>query len=155
LTSDSYAGQVFWDADVWMQPGLAASHPEAAQRITNYRVDKYGQARENIKTAYAGSQNQTYFSPDAAIYPWTSGRPGNCTATGPCWDYEYHLNGDIGLSIINEWVASGDNKTFKETFFPIYNSIATLYADLLVQNGSYWTLKNMTDPVSNDLCLHH
>ncbi|KAJ5377981.1 Acid trehalase [Penicillium cataractarum] len=146
LTSDSYAGQVFWDADVWMQPGLAASHPESAQRITNYRVDRYGQAQENIKTAYAGSQNQTYFSPDAAIYPWTSGRAGNCTATGPCWDYEYHLNGDIGLSIINEWVASGDNKTFKESFFPIYDSVATLYADLLVKNGSYWTLTNMTDP---------
>jgi trehalose/maltose hydrolase-like predicted phosphorylase len=148
LTSDSYAGQVFWDADVWMQPGLAASHPESAQRITNYRVDRYGQARENIKTSYAGSQNQTYFSPDAAIYPWTSGRAGNCTATGPCWDYEYHLNGDIGLAIINEWVASGDNKTFKESLFPIYDSVATVYADLLVQNGSYWTLKNMTDPVS-------
>lgn len=148
LTSDSYAGQVFWDADLWMQPGLAASHPESAQRITNYRVDRYGQAQENIKTSYAGSQNQTYFSPDAAIYPWTSGRFGNCTATGPCWDYEYHINGDIGLSIINQWVASGDNKTFKESFFPIYDSVATMYADLLVQNGSYWTLKNMTDPVS-------
>lgn len=146
LTSDSYAGQVFWDADVWMQPGLAASHPESAQRITNYRVDRYGQAQENIKTAYAGSQNQTHFSPDAAIYPWTSGRAGNCTATGPCWDYEYHLNGDIGLSIINQWVASGDNKTFQDSLFPIYDSVATLYADLLVKNGSHWTLKNMTDP---------
>ncbi len=62
--------------------------------------------------------------------------------------YEYHINGDIGLSIINQWVASGDNKTFKESFFPIYNSVATMYADLLVRNESYWTLKNMTDPVS-------
>ncbi|KAJ6019886.1 hypothetical protein N7499_002973 [Penicillium canescens] len=146
LTSDSYAGQVFWDADVWMQPGLTASHPEAAQRITNYRVAKYGQALENIKTKYAGSQNQTDFSPAAAVYPWTSGRFGNCTATGPCWDYEYHINGDIGMALVNQWVTSGDNDTFKGSLFPIYNSVATLYADLLQRNGSYWTLTNMTDP---------
>jgi trehalose/maltose hydrolase-like predicted phosphorylase len=148
LTSDSYAGQIFWDADVWMQPGLTASHPEAAQRITNYRVAKYGQAQENIKTKYAGSQNQTDFSPAAAVYPWTSGRFGNCTATGPCWDYEYHINGDIGIALVNQWVTSGDNDTFKGSLFPIYNSVATLYADLLQRNGSYWTLTNMTDPVS-------
>ncbi|KAJ5110621.1 Six-hairpin glycosidase [Penicillium argentinense] len=146
LTSDSYGGQVFWDADVWMQPGLTTSHPEAAQRITNYRLDRYGQAQENIKTAYAGSQNQTIFSPSSAVYPWTSGRFGNCTATGPCWDYQYHLNGDIGISMVNEWVTSGDTQFFKENHFPIFDSVATLYSDLLVRNGSYWTLANMTDP---------
>ena len=147
LTSDSYAGQVFWDADVFMQPGLVASHPEAAQRITNYRLARYDQAKENVKTSFAGSQNETVFSPDAAVFPWTSGRFGNCTATGPCWDYEYHINGDIGLALINQWVASGDTDFFKENLFPIYDSVATLYADLLQPNGSSWTLTNMTDPV--------
>ncbi|KAJ5885375.1 Acid trehalase [Penicillium taxi] len=146
LTSDSYAGQVFWDADLWMQPGLTASHPEAAQRITNYRLKNYGRAKENIQTAFVGSQNQTRFSESAAIFPWTSGRYGNCTATGPCWDYEYHINGDIAMAIINQWVTSGDTEFFKETFFPVYDSIATLYADMLNPNGSSWTLTNMTDP---------
>jgi len=155
LTSDSYGGQIFWDADIWMQPGLTASHPQAAERITNYRVEKYGMAQENIKTNYAGSQNKTQFSSSAAIYPWTSGRFGNCTATGPCWDYEYHINGDIGLSLINRWVTSGDTQTFKESLFPIYDSVATLYAELLVRNGSTWTLKNMTDPVSTILSAVH
>lgn len=147
LTSDSYAGQIFWDADIWMQPGLVASHPEAAQRITNYRVAKYPQALANTQTAFAGSQNKTTFSPSAAVYPWTSGRFGNCTGTGPCWDYEYHLNGDIGLSLINQWVASGDTKHFHEKLFPIYDSVATLYSNLLERNGSFWTVTNMTDPV--------
>jgi trehalose/maltose hydrolase-like predicted phosphorylase len=151
LTSESYAGQVFWDADVWMQPGLVASHPEAAQRFTNFRVAQYEQAQANIQTKFSGSKNQTVFSPSAAIYPWTSGRYGNCTATGPCWDYQYHLNGDIGLSLINQWVASGNTQLFKEKHFPIYDSIANLYADLVVRNGSYWTLTNMTDPVSKYL----
>lgn len=152
LTSDSYAGMIFWDADLWMHPGLVAAHPQSARAITNYRVAKYPQAKLNAQTNYAGSQNKTYISEDAAAYSWTSGRFGNCTATGPCWDYEYHLNGDIAISLINDWVVSGDTKNFQDVFFPIYNSIATLYADLLDKNGSSWTLKNMTDPVSS---AHH
>ncbi|KAI9929571.1 alpha,alpha-trehalase ath1 [Aspergillus wentii] len=146
LTSDSYAGQVFWDADIWMQPGLVASHPEASQRFTNYRVAQYAQAMKNIEAAFASSRNETNFSPSAAAYPWTSGRFGNCTATGPCWDYEYHLNGDIGLSTINQWVASGDTQYFHDKHLPVYDSIATLYSNLLERNGSSWTLRNMTDP---------
>ncbi|PWY85023.1 hypothetical protein BO70DRAFT_361401 [Aspergillus heteromorphus CBS 117.55] len=146
LTSDSYAGQIFWDADLWMQPGLVASHPEAAQRFTNYRIALHYQAAANIETAFTGSKNQTSFSSSAAIYPWTSGRFGNCTATGPCWDYEYHLNGDIGLALINQWVASGDTEWFREYLFPIYDSVATLYSELVERNGSSWTLTNMTDP---------
>lgn len=147
LTSDSYAGQVFWDADVWMQPGLVVSHPKAAERITNYRAKLYPQALANIMAAYTSSKNDTHFEPTAAIYPWTSGRFGNCTATGPCWDYQYHLNGDIGLSMINQWVTSGDTELFRSEHFPIYDSFATLFSNLVERNGSSWTLTNMTDPV--------
>ncbi|KAH7242691.1 glycosyl hydrolase family 65 central catalytic domain-containing protein [Fusarium tricinctum] len=146
LTSDSYAGLIFWDAELFMQPGLVVSHPEAAQCITNYRVSKYDQAKANVATSFTGSQNETEFSSSAAVYPWTSGRYGNCTGTGPCWDYQYHLNGDIGVSMVNQWVTSGDTEFFKESLFPVYNSVANLYADLLKPNGSSWTITNMTDP---------
>ncbi|EEH39092.1 acid trehalase [Paracoccidioides lutzii Pb01] len=146
LTSDSYGGLIFWDADIWMQPGLVAAFPQAAQSFTNYRLAKYGQALENIRTAFTSSKNRTMFSEGAAIYPWTSGRFGNCTGTGPCFDYQYHLNGDIGLQLINNWVTTGDTGYFKEKLFPIYNSMAILYADLLEKNGTKWTLTNMTDP---------
>ena len=88
LTSDSYAGLVFWDAEIWMQPGLAVSHPQAVKQIANYRVERYGQAMANAQTAYQSSKNTTSFSSDAAVFSWTSGRYGNCTGTGPCFgDY--------------------------------------------------------------------
>ena len=85
LTSDSYAGLVFWDAEIWMQPGLAVSHPQAVKQIANYRVERYGQAKANAQTAYQSSKNTTSFSSDAAVFSWTSGRYGNCTGTGPCF----------------------------------------------------------------------
>lgn len=86
LTSDSYAGMVFWDAEIWMQPGLAVSHPQAVKQIANYRVERYDQALANAQTSsQSTSKNMTTFSSDAAVYPWTSGRYGNCTGTGPCF----------------------------------------------------------------------
>ncbi len=29
LTSDNYAGEIFWDAETWMYPGLLATHPDS------------------------------------------------------------------------------------------------------------------------------
>ncbi|OAL27850.1 hypothetical protein AYO22_03195 [Fonsecaea multimorphosa] len=146
LGSDSYAGQVFWDAEVWMQPGLVAAFPSAAQGIANYRLERFQQAKENIGTKFVSSKRNFTFSDAAAIFPWTSGRFGNCTATGPCWDYEYHLNGDIGLEFINLWISSGDTAMFQENLWPIYDSLATMYSEILERNGSHWVLLNMTDP---------
>ncbi|KAL8700280.1 MAG: hypothetical protein Q9224_001044 [Gallowayella concinna] len=146
LTSDSYAGLVFWDAEIWMQPGIAASHPQAVKQIANYRVARYAQAKANAQTAFVSSKNGSTFSEDAAVFPWTSGRPGNCTGTGPCFDYEYHINGDIAQEFANYWVTSGDTEFFKETLFPIYNSVAVFYSELLEKNGSTYVLTNMTDP---------
>ncbi|KAL8848061.1 MAG: hypothetical protein Q9221_006895 [Calogaya cf. arnoldii] len=146
LTSDSYAGLVFWDAEIWMQPGLAASHPQAVKQIANYRVARYAQAKANAQTAYVSSKNDSSFSDGAAVFPWTSGRAGNCTGTGPCFDYEYHINGDIAQEFANYWVTSGDVEFFRESLFPVYDSIAVFYSELLEKNGSTYVLANMTDP---------
>lgn len=91
LASDSYAGLVFWDAEIWMQPGLAASHPHAVKQIANYRVERYGQAKANAQTAFQSSKNTTTFSSDAAVFSWTSGRYGNCTGTGPCFGKRFKM----------------------------------------------------------------
>lgn len=88
LTSDSYAGLIFWDVEVWMQPGLLLAFPAATKQIANYRLQKYAEAKLNIQEKFITSQNATQFSDNAAIFPWTSGRFGNCTGTGPCFDYE-------------------------------------------------------------------
>jgi trehalose/maltose hydrolase-like predicted phosphorylase len=149
LGSDCYGGLIFWDAEVWMAPGLQVSHPEHVQQVINYRVEKFPQAQENIKMAYSSSQNQEgKFSAGGAAYPWTSGRHGNCTGTGPCFDYEYHLNGDIGISFINQLAVTGDEQHFKEKLLPIYNAIAYFYAELLTydETTDRYNLFNATDP---------
>jgi len=61
-------------------------------------------------------------------------------------DYEYHINGDIAQEFANYWVTSGDTKFFNASLFPIYNSIATFYSEVVTKNGSQYSLTNMTDP---------
>lgn len=78
--------------------------------------------------------------------PWTSGRDANCTATGPCFDYEYHLNGDIAHSFTTLWASSGDTSYFKDNLFNPMQSIATVFSNMLEKNGSYYELTNTTDP---------
>ena len=88
LSSDSYGGMVFWDSDLWILPALLPFFPKTARQINNYRNVSLGQAKLN-------AQKYGY---DGALFPWTSGRYANCTSTGPCIDYEYHINVDIALS---------------------------------------------------------
>ncbi|KAI4153845.1 MAG: hypothetical protein LQ340_002054 [Diploschistes diacapsis] len=115
-------------------------------QISNNRVAQYPQAKQNVKTAYQSSKNETNFSAGSAIYPWTSGRDANCTATGPCFDYEYHLNGDIVKSFLNLWASTGDYDYMKQNLFDPIQSIATMFSELLQQNGSLYALTNLTDP---------
>ncbi|KIW08272.1 uncharacterized protein PV09_01192 [Verruconis gallopava] len=148
LGSSSYAGWIFWDAEVWMAPGLVVQNPQAAKQIANYRLQLFPRAQANVNESYQGSTNKTTFTPGGAVFPWVSGRYGNCTAAGPCFDYEYHLNGDIGLELYNWYVATGDSETFKNDFFPIYDAVAHFYSQLLFYNSSSdkYELLNATDP---------
>ena len=46
LTGPAYRGHVFWDSDVFVLPFLAATHPEAARAMLEYRVRRLPAARE-------------------------------------------------------------------------------------------------------------
>ena len=149
LGSSAYAGWIFWDAEIWMAPGIVVTNPQAAKQIANYRRELFPQAQANVNDSYQGSTNETHFTPGGAAYPWISGKYGNCTAAGPCFDYEYHLNGDIGLELYNWYVATGDTETFKNDFFPIYDAVAHFFSELVHLNEStgQYELFNATDPV--------
>ena len=140
LSSESYAGMIFWDADYWMAPGLNLNFPGYSRQISNFRRKQYPQAIENAKF--------NNFTNNAVLYSWTAGRYGNCTGTGPCVDYEYHLNHDIAFNLLQEY-----NITQNETWFnngprQIIDSVASMVEQLLDWNATSqtWWVHNMTDP---------
>jgi trehalose/maltose hydrolase-like predicted phosphorylase len=73
LTGPVYAGHVFWDADVFVLPVLAAVHPAAARAMLEYRIRRLGPARE-----LAAAQGRA-----GARFAWESAAHG--TEVTPRW----------------------------------------------------------------------
>lgn len=66
LSGPAYAGHVFWDADVFVLPVLAAVHPPAARAMLEYRVRRLPAAR--CLAAARGLEG--------ARFPWESAADG-------------------------------------------------------------------------------
>ncbi len=63
LTGSAYRGHVFWDTDVYVLPMLAATHPQAARAILEYRVRRLPAA---IRAAKRHRRNGARFQWESA-----------------------------------------------------------------------------------------
>ncbi len=66
LSGHGYRGHVFWDSDVYVLPFLAATHPDAARALLEYRIRRLPTA---LRAARALGRA-------GARFPWESGRSG-------------------------------------------------------------------------------
>lgn len=138
LSSDSYGGMVFWDTDLWIIPAILPFAPKVAQSISQYRNYTHGQAKKNAQL----------YNYQGAAYPWTSGRFGNCTSTGPCVDYEYHLNVDIAFSSWLIYLAGADEEYLRYTTWPLLKDASDFLSQYVVYNTTLgqFVSHNLTDP---------
>ncbi|WP_399090760.1 discoidin domain-containing protein [Streptomyces sp. BBFR2] len=142
LTSDNYAGQVFWDAETWMYPSLLASHPALARSIVDYRYRTRAGARANArKLGY-----------DGLFYSWTSGSNGDLWTECHSWDPPHcrtqnHLMGDISLATWQYYLATKDTAWLRSRGWPVLKGIAEFWASRATRNadGSY-SVKNVAGP---------
>ncbi|GHF25783.1 kojibiose phosphorylase [Streptomyces mashuensis] len=134
LTSDNYAGLVFWDAETWMYPALLATAPGLARTVVDYRYRTLPGARENArKLGYQG-----------LFYPWNSGSDGDlgreCHSVDPphCRT-QIHLQSDISLATWQYYLATGDTAWLRERGWPVLKGIAEFWAGRVTPNadGSY------------------
>ncbi|MEU1819675.1 discoidin domain-containing protein [Streptomyces roseifaciens] len=142
LTSDNYAGLVFWDAETWMYPALLATSPELARTVVEYRYRTLPGARENArKLGYQG-----------LFYPWNSGSKGDlaqeCHSVDPphCRT-QIHLQSDISLATWQYYLATGDTAWLRERGWPVMKGIAEFWAGRVHRNtdGSY-SIKDTAGP---------
>ncbi|UZJ52518.1 hypothetical protein CBS101457_001838 [Exobasidium rhododendri] len=137
LTSDSYAGSIFWDAETFMAPSLLLLFPTYVESILNYRY----------KLPWQTIANAQQFQRPGALYPWVSARFQNDTGIGPTYDYEYHLNNDIAL-LAWQYYQQTQNRTFlADIAWPIMSRLSHFWAAQVVMgsDGQYHTM-NLTDP---------
>ena len=141
LSSDNYAGLIFWDAETWMYPSLLAMHPDVAESVIELRSKTLGEARQNAaELGYAGT-----------LYPWNGAGTGDlateCHSVDPphC-QTQIHLQGDIALATWQYYLATGDAAWLRE-HWPILRGVAEFWASKAEPNGDgTWSIKNVAGP---------
>lgn len=142
LTSDNYAGQVFWDAETWMFPSLLASDPDLARSVVDYRYRTRAAARSNARK----------LGHEGLFYAWTSGGRGDLWKECHSWDPPHcrtqnHLQSDIALAVWQYYRATGDTTWLRTRGWPVLKGIAEFWAHRANRNedGSY-SVKNVAGP---------
>jgi trehalose/maltose hydrolase-like predicted phosphorylase len=141
LSSDNYAGLIFWDAETWMYPSLLLMHPDVAQSVVEYRA-------KTMKGAVTNANNHGY---QGTFYPWNGAGTGNLEQECHSWDpphciTQIHLQGDIALSVWQYYLATG-NVGWLRDHWPILQGIAQFWAGRVTANkdGSY-SINNVAGP---------
>ncbi|WP_155981947.1 discoidin domain-containing protein [Nocardia sp. BMG111209] len=123
LSSDNYAGLIFWDADIWMFPALLETAPRLARSIVEYRYKTLPAARDNARRlGYPG-----------AFYPWTSAATGDLWTDCHSWSpphclTQIHLQGDIALAVWQYYLATGDLEYLRQRGWPVLSNIAEFWS---------------------------
>ncbi|MFG2500519.1 discoidin domain-containing protein [Streptomyces sp. NPDC048441] len=142
LSSDNYAGLVFWDAETWMYPGLLAAHPDLAKTVVEYRYRTRAAARANAeKLGHPG-----------LFYPWTSASKGDlkseCHSVDPphCRT-QNHLQSDVALAAWQYYLATKDTHWLRTRGWPVIQGIAEFWTHRATRNtdGSY-SIKDVAGP---------
>jgi trehalose/maltose hydrolase-like predicted phosphorylase len=129
LTGDGYGGHVFWDADVFVLPALAAIRPEAARAMLAYRV--HGLPAARAAAAALGLPG--------ARFPWEAAASGTDVTpkqvTGLSGEVvpintgqrEEHITADVAWATGEYAAWSGDGEF-----------LAGPGRDLVVETARYW-----------------
>jgi len=136
LTGPAYRGHVFWDADVFVLPVLAATHPPAARAMLEYRVRRLPAARDAARAeGRAGAR-----------FPWESADRGVDVTPDHAHDragrvvpirtgaHEVHVVGCVAWAAAHYLDWTGD-----EAF------AAGPGTELLVETARYWASCARTD----------
>ncbi|WP_324192897.1 discoidin domain-containing protein [Nocardia transvalensis] len=142
LSSDNYAGLIFWDADIWMYPGLLQLAPTLAKSVVEYR----------FKTLPAAKENARLLGYPGAFYPWTSADTGDLNSECHSWSpphcvTQIHLQGDISLAAWQYYLATKDTGYLRDRGWPIMSALAEFWAARATPNpdGSY-SIRNVAGP---------
>ncbi len=127
LSGLGYNGHVFWDADLWMYPGLLVLHPELGKAFVEYRFERLEAARRNaFSHGYKG-----------AMYPWESAGTG--VEETPVWalsgPFEHHITACVALAAWNYYCVTQDRSWLKEKGWPILSATADFWASRVERNG--------------------
>ena len=137
LTGSDYGGHVFWDAEVFVLPVLAALNPAAARAMLEYRVRRLGPARAMAQSrGLAGARFPWESARDGRDVTPTHGvRPDGVVVPIRTGDHEEHLVADVAWAASHYAAWSGDTEF-----------LAGPGRDLVLDTARYWAARIRLDP---------
>jgi trehalose/maltose hydrolase-like predicted phosphorylase len=153
LSSDGYAGMIFWDSDIWMFPAILAEHPDIARVDVDYRFHTLNAAKHDAAAnGYKG-----------AFYPWTAGDDGytghDCYGTitnandkiisdpNKSCSQELHLQGDIAVAQWEYYQATGDKTWLVHHGWPVLKALAQFWVSKAKPSGNgAYSIDNVQPP---------
>jgi trehalose/maltose hydrolase-like predicted phosphorylase len=136
LSGPVYAGHVFWDADVFVLPTLAAVHPAAARAMVEYRIRRLEPARRlAAERGLAGARFAWESAADGTeVTPrWTTDKLGRTirVLTG---EQEDHIVADVPWAACRYADWTGDSALLEGPG-----------RDLLLEGARYWVSRARRD----------
>lgn len=107
LSSPTYNGHTFWDADMWLFPALAFLDPQRAKSIPDYRISRASVAERNFKERLSWFRNppsQTDVDGVEALqYPWEASIGGQEVSPTET-KQQHHITGSVvwGLKMASD-----------------------------------------------------
>ncbi len=117
-TGEGYEGHVFWDADLYVMPVFAFTHPAIARAMLTWRISGLDAARDNARAL--GQER-------GALYPWRTIGGHECSSYFPAGSAQYHINADIAFALETYLAATGDRTI-----------LADGGAEMLVETARIW-----------------
>ncbi|HZO87442.1 MAG TPA: hypothetical protein VFB38_03820 [Chthonomonadaceae bacterium] len=128
LSSRTYNGHIFWDADVWMLPALLVQWPEYARSIVDYRFKTLGQAQRNARQhGYQGAE-----------FPWESAATGAEAAPAE-FARERHVTAGVAFAAWQYYLWTGDRTFLAREGWPLLQATAQYWVSRVTQgkDGKY------------------
>ena len=138
LSGLAYGGHVFWDADVFVLPVLAATRPEAARAMLEYRIARLPAARRMAeRLGYEGAR-----------FAWESARDGDDVtpalgrgANGELVPIrtglrEDHIAADVAWAAVEYAAWSGDEGFLRGPALPLVTEAARFWASRVREDST-------------------
>lgn len=128
LSSVSYGGHIFWDAELWVLPAIIVQHPDLARSIVDYRFQRIAQAAKNAEAhGYSGAE-----------YPWESAETGEEVAPAE-FSRERHITADVAFAAWQYYLWTGDRDYLLNEALPILRETADYWVSRanLGSDGKY------------------
>lgn len=137
LSGEGYEGHYFWDTEIYVLPVLQLTQPQIARQLLKYRYRIIEEARKRARVL--GHRRGVKF-------PWRTITGPECSTYFPAGTAQYHINGDVAYSFIQDFLYNKDLDFMSEYGAEVIFETARLWLDIGHFHDDKFVINTVTGP---------